>query len=111
MKKSNLTPSKFFVSLLVSVVVSLAAAMPTFAAEKAAETKQANMEVQAESSISINQASADELASLKGIGEKKAQAIVEYRNANGEFASVEQLSEVKGISDKTIAANKARLTL
>ncbi len=62
--------------------------------------------------VNLNQADANHLSkSLKGIGLKKAQAIVEWRNANGGFVSLEQLLEVKGIGEKTLLANRDRMTL
>ena len=56
--------------------------------------------------INLNTASADELAALKGIGEKKAQAIVDYREKQGKFTSVDQLAEVSGIGPATLDANR-----
>lgn len=62
--------------------------------------------------VNINQASAEVLdLSLDGIGAKKAQAIVEYRVANGPFRSVEELAKVKGIGAGTLARNKGRITV
>ncbi len=62
--------------------------------------------------VSINSAEASALAAeLKGIGEKKAQAIVEYRKQNGPFKSIDDLEKVKGISFKTIEANRKNLNL
>ncbi|WP_096084730.1 ComEA family DNA-binding protein [Agaribacterium haliotis] len=62
--------------------------------------------------VNINKANAEVLADmLDGVGEKKAQAIVAYREQHGEFLSVEQLVEVKGIGEATLAKNKAKLTL
>lgn len=53
--------------------------------------------------VNVNQASAEEIAdALSGIGLKKAEAIVEYREQFGEFASVEDLTLVKGIGDKLV---------
>ncbi|GMG88454.1 ComEA family DNA-binding protein [Biformimicrobium ophioploci] len=63
-------------------------------------------------SVNINTASAEELAEkLKGVGESKARLIVAYREANGSFGSVEQLTEVKGIGKSTIEKNKGRILL
>ncbi len=62
--------------------------------------------------VSINSADASTLAAeLKGIGEVKAQAIVDYRKSNGPFTRVEDLENVKGISAKTIENNRQDLTL
>jgi len=62
--------------------------------------------------VNINKASAEEIsASLKGVGVKKAEAIVKYRKANGAFSSLDDLTNVKGIGKKTLAANKADIKL
>ncbi len=51
--------------------------------------------------ININTASAEELTSLKGIGQTRAESIVAYRQEHGAFAAVEDLKEVSGIGDAT----------
>lgn len=62
--------------------------------------------------VNINQASTHELATLlTGVGEKKAQSIVEYRELNGPFTSVDSLMEVKGIGPALLAKNRQRITL
>ena len=61
--------------------------------------------------ININTATAEELMQLKGVGEKIAQAIVAYREANDLFKSVADLEEVKGIGPKILADNMDRLTI
>lgn len=62
--------------------------------------------------VNVNSASAEELSDLlTGIGPAKAQAIVDYRKANGPFTSLDQLTQVKGIGPSTIEKNKATLML
>ncbi|WP_170174637.1 ComEA family DNA-binding protein [Serratia microhaemolytica] len=62
--------------------------------------------------VSINQASAEKLAStLSGIGLKKAEAIVRYREQNGPFTQIEQLQEVPGIGAALIERNRHRLKI
>jgi competence protein ComEA len=57
--------------------------------------------------VNINTADAQKIAdSLKMIGEKKAQSIIEYRTKNGQFKNVDDLKKVAGIGDKIIEKNK-----
>lgn len=63
-------------------------------------------------SVNINTASEQVLAEgLQGIGESKAKAIVEYREANGEFATIEDLANVRGIGGATIEKNRDNIVL
>ncbi|MDQ6969334.1 MAG: ComEA family DNA-binding protein [Mariprofundus sp.] len=52
--------------------------------------------------VNINTATAEQLQSVKGIGEKTAAAIIIYREAHGAFKSVDDLTRVKGIGDKKL---------
>ncbi|UXR68629.1 helix-hairpin-helix domain-containing protein [Staphylococcus sp. IVB6246] len=51
--------------------------------------------------INLNTAQLNDLTNVPGIGPAKAQAILAYREEKGQFQSVEELKEVKGIGDKT----------
>jgi len=64
-----------------------------------------------EGKISINQASADQLMTLKGIGPAKAEDIIQYREANGSFKTIEELLEVSGIGPKTFEDIKDSVTI
>ncbi|CAI0714922.1 competence protein ComEA helix-hairpin-helix repeat region [Serratia proteamaculans] len=65
-----------------------------------------------EASVSINQADAEQLASiLKGVGLKKAESIVRYREQNGPFTQIEQLQEVPGIGPALFERNRTRLKM
>lgn len=62
--------------------------------------------------ININTANAEQIASaMTGIGESKAEAIVEYRKSHGKFKSVQDLENVDGIGLKTVEKNKDKITL
>src|SRR5690606_9566526 len=88
---------------------SLASAVEASSASPVQVAPQASASVQA---VKINTADAAVLESaLIGIGAVKAQAIVAHREANGPFASVDELLEVKGIGAATREKNLARLTL
>ncbi len=52
--------------------------------------------------ININKATVDELMTIPGIGQVKAQSIVDYRNENGKFNSVDELTNITGIGVKTL---------
>jgi competence protein ComEA len=62
--------------------------------------------------VNVNTADAQTIAnSLNGIGEKKAQAIIAYREKNGDFKTVNSLTEVAGIGEKTVEKNREDILL
>jgi len=62
--------------------------------------------------VDINTATAEHLAAnIKGIGQKKAEAIVAYRVANGPFKKVDELTKVNGIGAKLIKKNRKDLLI
>src|SRR5215475_1751155 len=60
--------------------------------------------------VNINTATKEELTSLKGIGEKRAQDIIDYRTKNGPFKSVDDLEKVPGIGPGTMKQIRSDLT-
>lgn len=63
------------------------------------------------SPLDLNAAAEEELTALPGIGEALARRIVEYREANGPFESVEELTEVSGIGPAKLAALEGLVTV
>lgn len=61
--------------------------------------------------ININTADVDTLTKLTGIGESKAKDIINYRNQNGLFKSIEEIKNVSGIGDSTYSKIKDQITV
>ena len=72
----------------------------------AGETSQ---EAAKEGKVNINTATVEELKMLKGVGEKKAEAIIEYRKKNGSFQTKEDLMKVRGIGKKLFESFQERI--
>ena len=62
-----------------------------------------------EEKVNINTATVEELKTLKGVGEKKAEAIIEYRKKNGSFQTKEDLMKVRGIGKKLFESFQERI--
>ena len=91
---------KLTVLLVLAVLICVFLTLPALAAEKAAEKK-----------VNINTATAEELITLKGIGEKKAHAILEYREVHGLFKTIDDLKNIKGIGEKIFDSIESDITI
>lgn len=83
---------KKIIAVFVAILFVMSAAATALAQEK--ET------------ININTAPVEQLIKLKRIGPAYAERIIQYREANGPFAKIEDIMKVKGIGKKTYEANK-----
>lgn len=99
--------------LLLSTLLMLSSPVASVYASQETESVQPQAaERSIEITVNINSASAEELATLlSGVGQKKAQAIVDYRQANGQFQSKQDLTNVKGIGEAIVARNEPRILL
>ncbi|MDA7745785.1 ComEA family DNA-binding protein [Psychromonas sp.] len=68
-------------------------------------------EIPAMGKVNVNSADLDLLSSIKGIGAKKAQAIIDYRTLNGNFTDLNDLVNVKGIGESTLTKIMPYLSL
>ena len=66
-------------------------------------------ETSKEERVNINTATVEDLKTLKGVGEKKAEAIIEYRKKNGSFKTKEDLMKVRGIGKKLFESFQERI--
>jgi competence protein ComEA len=96
-------------AVLLSIVVC---PIHTFAGSDVTSTASPPGISQEQKSIQLNQADVETLSkSIKGIGRKRAEAIVAYREANGPFKSVDDLALVKGIGKQFVAKNQQQLQM
>ncbi len=111
-KSRSTRTTHVFAQLLVALTMAFGVLMAP--ASFAVETEAATTEVEslAIAPVNINTADAETLAQvLEGIGESKAAAIVAWREANGAFTSLDELTQVKGIGQATLEKNRDRLSL
>lgn len=70
-----------------------------------------SLQLAAADRINVNTADAETLMSIQGVGEKRAEAIIDYREENGLFSSVEELMNVDGVGQATLDNNRDTLTV
>ncbi len=95
----------FFIGLLITMILAVTV---IYSSRKTVEVVNVSSTVYVteeeyvpnEEKININTANEEELQRLEGIGEKLSEKIIEYREANGDFASAYELAEVNGISEE-----------
>lgn len=68
-------------------------------------------EIPSKGLININTASVEELCTLSGIGETRAEAIIQYRTENGSFKRIEEICRVKGIGEATFDKIRGSITV
>lgn len=95
-------------AIAVAMVLALTATA-TVAAEKSGRTTTVSAAVGADAKINVNTAGVKELMSLKGVGQKVAERIVEYREANGPFKKVDDLKKVEGVGPGLLDRNRERI--
>lgn len=95
-----------FASILLAGLIGFCSVHVSADAGAENAEREVSQQIQA---IDINTATAEQLMQLDNIGPSKAQAIIEYRKANGPFKTLTELQKVKGIGATTIHQNRQRM--
>jgi len=90
--------------MLVAIFLSVTPLLSVYANDFTEEKVTAQI-IKTEEKVNINIADISQLRKLNGIGEKKAQAIIDFRNSNGKFNSVNDLLAVPGIGQTLLDKN------
>ncbi|MCY7294342.1 ComEA family DNA-binding protein [Alteromonas sp. a30] len=93
---------KHFSAIITFILLQLGVLNPAFAADSNTQSV-ASVGAEQSNLINLNTATEAQLKSLPGIGPKKAKAIVEYREAFGNFTSVDSVTKVKGVGNKLLS--------
>jgi competence protein ComEA len=96
-KEEKMTTIKRLASLCIAVAMVMVLIGPVWAGDVG--------------KINLNKATVEELIQLKGIGQKYAERIVEFREKNGPFKKTEDLLNVPGIGVKILDKNKDRIVV
>jgi len=94
---------------LLAIVIALA--FCTGGAPVSAQKAAAKPAASTRAVVNLNTATASQIATLPGIGEKAAQRIIEYRDKNGGFKKIEELMNIKGIGEKSFLKMKGLITV
>ncbi len=102
---------KYIINSLLAAALSVSSVAAIAAESKTAPPAQLVASIE-QAAVNINSADMETLArELNGVGSAKARAIVEYREANGAFASIDELLEVKGIGMAILEKNRNKLSI
>lgn len=107
--------SSLFAALLTSIIAAPVLATSPFISHNntvLTSSPAKNIPNSISARININTADGETLAAeLKGIGLKRAKAILAYRNEHGPFNSIDDLVKIKGISKRIVDLNRSKITV
>jgi competence protein ComEA len=96
---------------IISAIFSACLMMPLAHAGDDTTEMKATTSEKSSGPISLNKASVEELSEMKGVGDAKAKAIIDYREEKGGFKNLEELTQVKGIGPSILESNRPLLSL
>jgi competence protein ComEA len=87
---------------LIIFTLLITCSVPSFAVELNEPYVAIDESMETQGKLNVNEAGVEELTKIKGLGPKKAQAIVSYINQNGKLTSLDELVNIKGIGTKLV---------
>jgi competence protein ComEA len=99
--------------ILMAAIFGIAVSAAAASAQSKAQTPKAAATVTATATapVNLNTATAEQLATIPGVGPKMAERIIDYRQKNGGFKKVEDLMNVSGVGEKSFLKMKPLITV
>jgi competence protein ComEA len=99
--------------ILMAAIVGIAVSAAAASAQNKATTPRAAATVTATATapVNLNTATAEQLATIPGVGPRMAERIIDYRQKNGGFKKVEDLMNVSGVGEKSFLKMKPLITV
>jgi competence protein ComEA len=97
--------------MMIRIMMAVMLAIAVGATTTSAQSKGPAPKATAAAPVNLNTATAEQLASIPGVGPKMAERIIEYRQKNGGFKKVEDLMNVSGVGEKSFLKMKPLITV
>jgi len=99
--------------ILMAAILGIAVSAAAASAQNKATTPQAGATTTATATapVNLNTATAEQLATIPGVGPKMAERIIDYRQKNGGFKKIEDLMNVSGVGEKSFLKMKPLITV
>jgi competence protein ComEA len=97
--------------ILIAAIAAIALSAPALSAQSKAPAPKPTATATTAAPVNLNTATAEQLATIPGVGPKMAERILDYRTKNGGFKKVEDLMNVSGVGEKSFLKMKPLITV
>jgi competence protein ComEA len=99
------------IRIMMVAIAAIALSAPVLSAQTKTPAPKQTATATASAPVNLNTATAEQLATIPGVGPKMAERIIEYRQKNGGFKKVEDLMNVSGVGEKSFLKMKPLITV
>ena len=99
------------IRIMMVAIAAIALSAPVLSAQTKAPTPTKAATATAGAPVNLNTATAEQLATIPGVGPKMAERIIDYRQKNGGFKKIEDLMNVSGVGEKSFLKMKPLITV